>query len=209
MKKGFFLTFEGCEGVGKSTQIRLLEQTLRERGVDYTRTREPGGCPISERIRELLLARESAEMSDECEALLYAAARAEHLKDTILPALEAGKLVLCDRYLDSSLAYQGWARGLTFEYVERANEPALTGRMPDLTVFLDLPPDRSFRRKGGADESDRVEMIGMPFHRKVYEGYLLLAERYPGRIARVNCSGTKFETHDKIVRLLEERGVIG
>ncbi len=208
MKKGFFLTFEGCEGVGKSTQIKLLEQVLKDRGVDYIRTREPGGCPIAERIRELLLSRENAEMGDECEALLYAAARAEHLKDTVIPALEEGKLVLCDRYLDSSLAYQGYARGLTVEFVEKVNAPAFSSRLPDCTLFLDLPPDAAFQRKGGADKSDRVEMSGMPFHRKVYQGYVALSERYPERIVRVDCSGTKYETHEKIVRLLEEKGAI-
>lgn len=207
MNRGFFLTLEGCEGVGKSTQARFLEGVFQQNKTDYVRTREPGGCPVSERVRELLLSRESEGMSDACEALLYAAARAEHLDKVILPALAAGKVVLCDRYIDSSLAYQGWARGLTFDFVERVNAPAMK-RLPDCTLFLDFPPDRAFGRKGGADENDRLEASGIAFHRAVYEGYVALAARYPERIVRVDCSGTKYETHEKIVTLLRKRGIL-
>ena len=143
--KGKFVTFEGCEGAGKSRQIALLEQHLKKTGVDYVLTREPGGSPVAEEIRRVILARENAEMTDVCEALLYAAARAQHLHDTVIPNLERGKLVICDRYLDSSYAYQAHARGLGMDYVRKINAFALQ-YLPDTTIFLDLPPALAFRR---------------------------------------------------------------
>lgn len=205
--RGKFLTFEGCEGSGKSTQLRLLGQYLDREGVDYIMTREPGGSSISEKIREIILDGKNAEMCDECEALLYAAARFQHLKDTVVPALESGKLVICDRYVDSSLAYQGYARGLGVDFIERINAPALGEYAPDMTVFLNIPPDRAFMRKHGADENDRMERQGLEFHMKVYEGYLTLAAKYP-RICPIECGGTKFETAEKIVLALKDKGII-
>lgn len=205
--RGMFVTFEGCEGSGKSTQLRLLSEYLKERGRDFVFTREPGGSAISEKIRAIILDGANFEMCDECEALLYAAARFQHLKDVIVPALESGRLVICDRYVDSSLAYQGYARGLGFEFIERINAPALGEYAPDMTVFLDIPPDRAFARKHGADSGDRIEAQGMEFHMKVYEGYRQLMKKYP-RICPVQCDGTKFETAKNIVAALEERGMI-
>ena len=140
MKRGFFVTFEGCEGSGKSTQLKLLAQKLDQAGVDYMMTREPGGSRIAERIREIILDGKNTAMCDECEALLYAASRVQLLKEKLIPALEAGKLVICDRYVHSSLAYQGVARGLGEEYVADINSFALENCPPDLTIFLDIPP---------------------------------------------------------------------
>lgn len=206
--KGTFITFEGCEGAGKSTQIRLLSQYLAERGKECVVTREPGGSAISEAIRTVILDGKNTAMTDECEALLYAAARAQHLSDTVLPALEAGKTVLCDRYIFSSFAYQGYGRGLDMGFLRAVNSFALQGHMPDITLFLDIPPRSAFERKHGADRNDRIEQAGEAFHARVYQGYLRLAEEYPGQIVRVDCSGTKFETNEKIRALLAGRGLI-
>ncbi len=154
--KGRFVTFEGCEGSGKSTQLRLLCEYLDKNGTPYILTREPGGSSIAEQIRKIILDGKNTEMSDECEALLYAAAREQHLTEVIIPALEKGLLVLCDRYVDSSLAYQGAARGLGAEYIESINMHAMRAYPPDITVFLDIPPAAAFNRKHGADKgSDR------------------------------------------------------
>lgn len=205
--RGKFITFEGCEGVGKSTQIRLLSEKLSSLGIDYIVTREPGGSVIAEKIRSIILDKNNTAMCDECEVLLYAAARVQHLKEIVAPALEKGTLVICDRFVDSSLAYQGFARGLGEEYVARVNSFAFGEFAPDLTVFLNLSPDAAFARKHGADKNDRMELLGLDFHRKVYEGYLSLAAKYP-RICPVDCTGTKTETAEKVFNLLREKGII-
>ena len=207
MVKGKFITFEGCEGSGKSTQLKLLSEYLQSHNIPYILTREPGGSPISEQIRKIILDGKNMEMCDECEALLYAASRLQHLKDTVIPALNAGKLVVCDRFIDSSLAYQGAARGLGMEYVASINEKALKECPPDLTLFLDIPPDKAFQRKQGADENDRMEKQGLDFHMRVYHGYKQLLAVYP-RICAVDCSGTMFDTAKNIVALLKEKGII-
>lgn len=205
--KGKFITFEGCEGSGKSTQLRLLSQKLDALGVDYLLTREPGGSDIAEQIRKIILDGKNTAMCDECEALLYAAARVQHCKEIVRPALEAGKLVICDRYVDSSLAYQGIARGLGEAFVENINSFALTEYRPDLTVFLDISPRDAFERKHGADKDDRMEQLGLEFHGRVYEGYRALCAKYP-RICAVDCSGSKWETSEKILALLKEKKII-
>ena len=205
--RGKFITFEGCEGSGKSTQIRLLAEKLTEAGVDFIVTREPGGSDVAEQIRKIILDGKNTAMCDECEALLYAAARIQHLKEIVEPALAAGKLVICDRYVDSSLAYQGAARGLGAEYIEEINSVALSKYPPDLTVFLNISPERAFDRKHGADKEDRMEQQGLEFHNKVYAGYLALVRKYP-RICAVECGGTKYETSDKIFGLLKFKGLI-
>ncbi len=204
---GKFVTFEGCEGSGKSTQLRLLSEYLKERGTDFILTREPGGGEISEEIRKIILNGKYTDMCDECEALLYAAARIQHLKEIIIPALNAGKLVICDRYVDSSLAYQGYARGLGAEFIKSINSYALQKYSPDVTVFLDIPPSAAFERKHGADEDDRMEQQGISFHEKVYAGYRALVAEYP-RICAVDCGGTKFQTAENIKKLLISKGVI-
>lgn len=206
--KGKFVTFEGCEGVGKSRQIKLLEEYLSENGVKYFLTREPGGTDVSEQIRKILLDGKNAEMTDRCEALLYAASRAQVVSETILPRLNAGELVFCDRFVDSSFAYQGKARNLGYKFIEEINSFVLESCMPDVTIFLDLSPEQAFLRKGGADMTDRLETSGTDFHRAVYKGYLELAEKYKDRIVRIDASGSKAETHAKIIAALKEKGVI-
>lgn len=206
--KGKFITFEGCEGVGKSRQIKLLEEYLSKNQIKYYLTREPGGNPVSEQIRNVILDGKNATMTDECEALLYAAARVQLLKEVIKPRLDNGELVFCDRYIDSSLAYQGYARGLGVEFVEKINDYALKNFTPDYTVFLNLPPEQAFKRKGGVDKTDRLELSGMEFHNRVYEGYLSLAKKYSDRFIVIDASGEKEETQQKIIDALKEKGVI-
>ncbi len=206
--KGKFITFEGPEGVGKSKQLNMFCKYLEQNGIKYFLTREPGGTDISEKIRNIILDKDNKEMTDECEALLYAAARAQLLKEVVKPRLERGELVISDRYIDSSFAYQGYARGLGVEFVESINSYAIKNFMPDYTVFLNLSPDQAFKRKGGVDKGDRVELSGAEFHEKVYEGYLALSEKYKDRFLVIDASGEKEETQAKIISALKKVGVI-
>ena len=207
-RNGKFITFEGCDGCGKSTQLSLLIDYLKENGVPHIFTREPGGGKISEAIRGILLSGKNTEMSDECEALLYAAARAQHIKDRVEPALQEGKLVVCDRYVDSSFAYQAYARGLGMEFVEKINAFALEGFLPDVTVFFDLSPKEAFARKKGADEDDRMELAGLAFHERVYEGYLDLAKKYPDRFVVINARKGIEEIASEVLTVLKKKGCI-
>ena len=206
--KGKFITFEGCEGSGKSRQVQLLSSYLDEHNIDYIVTREPGGSRIAENIRNIILDGKNTEMSDCCEALLYAAAREQHLTEIIIPALNNGKLVICDRYVDSSLAYQGYARGLGMEYISNINANVIKNYLPDYTIFMNISSEQAFLRKGGADKGDRLEQMGSEFHKKVYEGYLKLADMYPERIIPIDCSGTKYETSAIIINVLKQKGII-
>lgn len=207
-RNGKFITFEGCDGCGKSTQLSLLIDYLKENGVPHIFTREPGGGKISEAIRGILLSGKNTEMSDECEALLYAAARAQHIKDRVEPALQEGKLVVCDRYVDSSFAYQAYARGLGMEFVEKINAFALEEFLPDVTVFFDLSPKEAFARKKGADEDDRMELAGLAFHERVYEGYLDLAKKYPDRFVVINARKGIEEIASEVLTVLKKKGCI-
>ena len=205
--KGRFIAFEGCEGAGKSTQMRLLSEYLTARGVPHILTREPGGGHISESIRNIILDGKNREMTDECEALLYAAARVQHLSDTVKPALERGETVLCDRYIFSSFAYQGYGRGLSLGFLKAINAYAIENFMPDVTLFLDIPSSNAFDRKHGADPDDRMEQAGAAFHARVYEGYRALLAAHPDGMAAIDCTGTKFETSARIVAFLTKRGI--
>ena len=207
-RTGKLITFEGCDGCGKSTQLALLSDYLKQAGIPHIFTREPGGGKISEAIRSILLNGKNTEMGDECEALLYAAARAQHIKDRVEPALNEGKLVVCDRYVDSSFAYQAYARGLGVEFVEKINAFALEKFLPDVTVFFDLSPKEAFARKKGADEDDRMELAGLSFHERVYEGYLALAKKYPERIATINARKSIEEIATEVIAVLKEKGCL-
>ncbi len=205
---GKFVTIEGCEGVGKSTQVRKLKEYLFLRGIEAVFTREPGGTPVSEQIRGVILNPENKDMDDVTELLLYVAARRQHTQRFIKPELESGNIVFCDRYVDSTTAYQGYARGLGAEEVERLNALAVGDVKIDLTIFLDFPPEKAFARKGGRDTGDRLENEKMEFHKRVYEGFCKIAEKEPCRVVRLDASGAKEQTHEKIVKLLIERGII-
>ncbi|MBO5926687.1 MAG: dTMP kinase, partial [Clostridia bacterium] len=181
---------------------------LIKNNINYDFTREPGGTEISEKIRKIILDIENGEMCDECEALLYASARAQLIKERILPALNEGKLVFCDRYVDSSIAYQGYARGLGVEYVKKINDFAIKNCSPDYTVFLNISPKEAFKRKGGVDKDDRLEQSGQEFHEKVYEGYLKILKEEGDRVISIDCSGTKTQTHEKIIKELQKRGIL-
>jgi dTMP kinase len=206
--RGKFITFEGCDGCGKSTQLTLLSNYLTEQNIPHIFTREPGGGKISEAIREILLNGKNTEMTDECEALLYAAARVQHLADRVEPALQEGKLVICDRYVDSSLAYQAYARGLGEDFIKKINAFALQNYLPDVTIFIDLTPEAAFLRKRGADENDRLEQAGMAFHKKVYAGYDTLAKNEPNRIARVDGNQTPNGIFENVLAILKEKGCL-
>jgi dTMP kinase len=206
--QGKFITFEGCDGCGKSTQLKRLREYLEQRNIPHIFTREPGGGRISEGIREILLSGKNMEMSDECEALLYAASRAQHIRDRIAPALAEGKLVICDRYVDSSFAYQACARGLGMEFVSKINAFALEQYVPDLTFFIDLSPEEAFARKKGADENDRIEQAGLAFHKKVYEGYLAVAKAYPQRVVVLNGRQSIEEIEKNVRDTLISRGIV-
>ncbi len=208
MNRGKFITFEGCDGSGKSTQLKMLSKYLTEQGIPHIFTREPGGGKISEAIREILLSGKNMEMTDECEALLYAASRVQHLSDRVEPALKEGKLVICDRYVDSSLAYQGYARGLGVEFVSKINEFALKNYKPDVTVFIDLSPADAFQRKHGADQNDRLELAGMQFHERVYAGYKKIAEEEPTRVACVDGRKTPDEIFADVIQILKEKNCL-
>ncbi|MBT3319330.1 MAG: dTMP kinase [Clostridia bacterium] len=197
---GLFIAFEGADGCGKSTQLRFMAEFLREQGVDVVSTREPGGCPVSERIRDIVLDRDIEDMSAQTEALLYAAARAQHVYEIIKPAVDAGRVVLCDRFMYSSLAYQGYGRQLGVDEVRAINEFAIMGYMPDITVFMNFSPERAFGRMNELKEYDRIEKEDMSFHERVFEGFQKLAKS-PDILA-IDANGTKFETHEVIKRAL-------
>ncbi|MBE7080850.1 MAG: dTMP kinase [Clostridiales bacterium] len=208
MGRGKFITFEGCDGCGKSTQLRLLSKYLTDNGIAHIFTREPGGGKISEAIRDILLNGKNMEMTDECEALLYAASRVQHLSDRVEPALSEGKLVICDRYVDSSFAYQAYARGLGLDFIRKINAFALEKYLPDVTIFIDLTPEAAFKRKHGADENDRLEKAGMEFHKRVYEGYKAVAAAEPNRVMCVDGTQTPQEIFADVVKILQEKGCL-
>lgn len=190
MARGVFITLEGADGCGKSTQAPLLAEVLLTRGREVVRLREPGGTPISEKIRSLLLDPANAEMSPECELLLYEASRAQLTRQVIEPALARGAVVLCDRYYDSTYAYQAGGRGLDETLVRQSNVLGSCGRAPDRTLVLDLDPATAFARatSGGAD---RMEAEGLAFQERVRAAYLRLAGEEPARVRVVDASGEK------------------
>lgn len=201
---GFFLSLEGSDGCGKSTQAALLRQFLEDAGYPITYSREPGGCPISERIRDIILDVRSEGMSDECEALLYAASRAQHVHEVILPALRRGDVMLCDRFVDSSIAYQGVGRGLG-DWVWEINRRAAENNMPNLTLFFDLNPDEAIRRRLNAAAADRLESEGDRFMRVVYDAFIGICEKHPDRIVRVDASGNIEQIRDRVRQIVVNR----
>ncbi|MCQ2551184.1 MAG: dTMP kinase [Clostridia bacterium] len=199
-----FISIEGPDGAGKSTQINNIKKFLEDRNIPYILTREPGGTKISEKIRDIILDKENVEMNYVTEALLYAASRAQHVSQVIKPALEEGKVVICDRFIDSSFAYQGYARGLG-DTVWDVNRAAVDGCMPDVTFVFNLNPEVGLGRVKTRGEEDRLELEKMAFHRKVYEGYLDLEKKYPDRIVPIDASKSIEDIKKDIYLVLEER----
>ena len=203
-----FITIEGCEGVGKTYQTKMLKQYCEENGYNVVFTREPGGSDIAEQIRRILLDANNSSMDDLCEAFLYAASRIQHLKDIVKPALQQGKVVFCDRFVHSSYVYQGIGRGLGLDKVVKLNEIAVGEYMPEFTIFLDLSPEQAFARKGGADKTDRMEAVDYAFHVNVYKGYKRLISEHPEQFEVVDASGTKEQTQAKLREILLRRGIL-
>lgn len=198
--KSKFITFEGSEGCGKSTQSTLLYKYLRRKGFKVVYLREPGTSEISEKIRAILLDRRNAALSPECELLLYMAARAQVVKEIIRPALKRGKIVICDRFLDSTLAYQGYGLGIDINLIRIVGEFVTQGIKPDLTIFLDLPAQGGLKKCGRV--KDRIEKRPLAYHLRVRKGYLKLAKQEPGRIKVVKLDDDKSVTQGRIRKIV-------
>jgi dTMP kinase len=190
MNKGMFISLEGPEGAGKTTIISMLSSELEKLGYKVLQTREPGGIEIAEKIRDIILDNRHTAMDPRTEALLYAAARRQHLVEKVEPALKRGEIVLCDRFIDSSLAYQGYARGLGMEDVYAINQFAIGGRMPELTLYFDIDPEIGLSRINQHQnrEINRLDLEDIQFHNKVREGYGILLGRFPERIKKIDAS---------------------
>ncbi len=202
MSKGIFITLEGIEGSGKTTQAELLRDFLIESGFEVLLTREPGGSPIGEKIRQILLDTSNKEMEPLTELLLYEASRCQHVKEIIGPALNAGKVVICDRFYDASTAYQGYARGIDIETVKELNLVATGGRKADLTIVLDLPASDGLRRLG--QSLDRIEGETMEFHERVRRGYLEIAKSDPDRVKVIDGTDSADETFKRIKAIVRD-----
>ena len=200
MKKGLFIVFEGGEGTGKTTAIETVYEWLNEKGLKCIKTREPGGIKISEEIRQVILNKENVKMDGRTEALLYAAARRQHLVEKVIPALENGYIVLCDRFIDSSLAYQGYARNLGIDEVMSINKFAIGEYMPDLAILFDLDPQIGLDRISKNDEREvnRLDLEKLDFHEKVREGYNIVYNLNKNRIVKIDASKSKKEVFNEI-----------
>ena len=200
MKKGLFITFEGCDGCGKTTQIELLNKYLSDKGYKTLLTREPGAKGLGEKLREILL-NYDGDVSPTCESFLFLADRAQHVDCIIKPALEDGKIILCDRHTDSTVAYQGYGRGLNLDRIHQLNTIATSGLKPDLTIVLDVDVETSMKRVG--KEKDRMESAGIEFFKRVRNGFLEIAKKEPQRVKVINSSDTIENIHKQIVELVE------
>lgn len=206
MHKGLFISIEGCDGCGKTTALSLIVKKLNEKGIEPLVTREPGGSKIAEQIRNIILDKDNTEEDPRTEALLYAASRRQHLVEIVIPALNEGKLVISDRYLDSSLAYQGYARGIGIDEVMSINAFAIDKTYPDLTFFLDLSPEEGLERvKGRQRGADRLDQETLDFHKRVYEGYKIVNERFKDRIVTIDARPDSETISDQIVAIILER----
>lgn len=204
--RGKFITIEGCDGSGKSTQIELLKSSLTNKNADFVFTREPGGTEISEHIREIIINPAFSDMDMYTELLLYAAARRQHVMGFIQKKLDEGRLVFCDRFTHSTVAYQGYGRGVSREAIDFCNKMALGGLKIDLTIILDLPPEEAFARKGGADKGDRLECEDALFYKRVYEGYMAFSK--DDNVVVIDARATVEQVHNAIMAALIERGIL-
>jgi dTMP kinase len=206
MNRGLFITAEGPEGAGKTTILNMLTKRLQEDGKKVLQTREPGGIEIAEQIREVILNKENTAMDSRTEALLYAAARRQHLIEKVKPALQQGYVILCDRFIDSSLAYQGFARGLGIKEVYSINEFAVEGMMPHLTFYFDISPDVGLERinQNKSREVNRLDLENIQFHQKVREGYHLLLDMFPDRMYKIDAAQPVDHVFQEAYQKLEE-----
>ena len=203
MKKGMFITFEGADGCGKTTQMKLLAEYLEEKRVSVVITREPGGKGLGEKVREILL-NYDGPVSDRCESFLFLADRAQNIDTIVNPAVEEEKIVLCDRHIDSTVAYQGYGRGLDIERIKMLNNIATNWRKPDLTLVFDIDVETSMKRVGA--EKDRMESAGIEFHNRVREGYLEIAKQEPQRIKVIDASKSIEEIHREVIKIFNSYG---
>lgn len=204
MEQGIFITVEGTDGSGKTTQIGFIKSYLEEKGYKVVLTREPGGTKIGEKIRNLILDVENTEMSRETEILLYASARAQLVSEVIEPAIEEGAIVICDRFVDSSYAYQGFGREADLKVITDVNRAALNGIMPDITFLFDISPEIALCRRLASTAADRIEKEKMEFHKKVYSGYRKLASLYPDRIKSIDSNRNIEEISEEVKIYLDE-----
>lgn len=190
MSKGLFISFEGCDGSGKTSILNALKEKLALEGIEIILTREPGGNKIAEQIRNVILDKQNTEMDAKTEALLYAASRRQHLVENVWPLLKQGKIIISDRYIDSSLAYQGYARGLGIDEVYNINMFATDNSLPSLTILFDISPELGIKRiqSNSNREVNRLDLEVSDFHKKVYQGYLQIAKKYPSRIKIIDAS---------------------
>ncbi len=203
-----FITIEGCEGVGKTYLTARLKQYCIDNNQHHiVFTREPGGSRVAEKIRNIVLDGANTEISDLCEAFLYASSRVQHLDEIVAPALAEGKVVFCDRFVHSSYVYQGIARGIGLERVKQLNAIAVGQYMPDFTIFLDLTPQEGFARKGGVDMGDRLENVNAQFHQNVYDGYKMLIDSNPEHFEVIDASKDKDTVFASLIAVLSAHGV--
>jgi len=210
--EGLFITFEGCEGSGKTTLIAKIEKYFVSSGYKVIKTREPGGSKIAEEIRKIILDVNNTDMDEITEALLYAASRRQHLVEKVIPYLSQGYIVLCDRFLDSSLAYQGYARGIGIDKVYDINMNATEGLLPNLTIYIDLKPEIGLKRiKDNNRNQNRLDKETINFHNKVYQGYSIIMDKFPKRVKSINGEQTPDLVYKDCVKLLDtflkERGM--
>lgn len=202
-KKGIFIALEGPDGSGKSTIANKLKEYIEGLGLKCVLTREPGGTPIGEKVRNIILDNDNVEMSDKTEALLYAASRAQHVNEKIKPLLDQGYIVISDRYVFSSLAYQGYARGLGIETVMEVNEFAMDGVYPDKVLFFEISPEEALARKFIGREADRLENAGEDFHKTTYEGYKKSLKAFDKNVSLIDANGTVDETLENCKQALK------
>lgn len=204
MDKGLFITVEGTDGCGKTTQINLMKEYIKQKGYNVVLTREPGGTNIGEKIRTIILDPQNVEMKASTELLLYTAARAQLVSEVIKPAVGRGEIVICDRFIDSTYVYQGFGRGIDIEVINDVNRAALGGIMPDITFFFDISPEIALQRRVNASGADRIEKEKMDFHRRVYSGYKKLASMYPDRIKSINSNRSIEEIAEDVRKWLDK-----
>ena len=205
MRIGLFLTIEGCDGSGKTTACTSVIERLTQEGYDVMYSREPGGSDIAEQIRKVILDVKNTAMDVRTEALLYAASRRQHLIEKIIPAINQGKIVICDRFIDSSLAYQGYGREIGIEDVLKINQFSIEGYFPDLTIYYDIDPQSGLNRIASRKNLDRLDVESLNFHNRVHQGYQIVCQMFPDRIKVIDASKSKQEVSEQTYQLIKEK----